>query len=390
MRLSSPAGQGLNDIMKRILGMKRWLIVLLIVFMFPFISLIGPSRLREGILRQLTYKVIASKLTDGITSDKEKALRIFRYVHQHLYTPPSSKPAGKSILDVLVRNIAWCDQQSDTLAVLARRFFVNGGWVALYGYDNVSHHSVCVLDIEGKYRMFDPMNGYIFLTEDNDIATLQDIQNRPGLLKSEQFQAIQSFTGNGASNYFKLYEPRYKWEIHIPSTPIWLKYIDYYYDIFGDAFLVLFQDLYFKAAGVDLFLKARLKHLSFRYESAIEDYTDIIRNEDIIQSDILLIDFNGATKEIIKAEAMFFRGQAYWDMGECYKCIESLQEFHKNFPNNRWKGLSYFYLGDCYEKLEEFEKAEAFYSKAIIGPRAPRTPAPARLMKLSEKLKKRF
>ena len=347
--------------------------------------MIGPSRLREGVLRQLTYKVIASKLTDGITSDREKALKVFWYVNEHLYTPPSSKPAGKSILDVLIRNVAWCDQQSDTLAVLARRFYVNGGWVALFGYDKVSHHSVCVLNINGKYGMFDPMNGYVFITKENDIATLQDIQEQKKQLQSEQYKAMLSLKGGGVSKYFKLYEPRYKWDIHIPRTPIWLKYIDYYYNIFGDNFLMLFQELYFKVAGTDLFSKARIKHLSFRFESAIEDYNEIIRNTDVIQPEFLLIDYNSITSDILKSEAMFFRGQAYWDMKKYDKCITSLQELCKKFPNNRWKGLAYFYLGDCYEKLGEIEKAKSFYYNSTIGPRAARTPAPTRLMKLSEK-----
>ena len=374
--------------MKKKSGVKKWFIFLFIAFIFPLITLIGPSRLREGILRHLTYKVIAGKLTDGITSDREKALRVFHYVHQHLYTPPSSKPAGKSILEVLTRNIAWCDQQADILAVLARKFWVNGGWVALYGFDEISHHSVCVLDIDDKYRMFDPMNGYVFFTKENEIATLKDIQDKNKKLKSEQFQAMQSLRGDDVFKYFKLYEPAYKWDVHIPRTPIWLKYIDYYYDIFGDAFLVLFQELYFKVTDTDLFRKARLKHLSFRFESAITDYTYIIKNECAIQSGILLIDYKSITKDIMKAEAMFFRGQAYWDMRNYNKCIISLQEFIKEFPDNRWERLTYFYLGDCYEKLGESGKAKAFYSRSVMGPRAPRTPAPARLMELSEKIKK--
>lgn len=333
-------------------------------------------------LRQLTYKVIASKLTEGIESDREKALNIFRYVHQHLYAPPKSKPAGKSILEVLTRNIAWCDQQSDIMAVLSRRFWVGGGYVTLYGYDHISHHTVCVLKLDGKYRMFDPLHGYIFYTKNGEIATLEDIQEKNRELQSGQFEAWHRLTGDVAYDYFKLYEPKYKWDMHIPGTPIWLKYVDYYYDIFGDPFLALFQELYFRVENTPLFLRARLKHLVYRFESAIEDYTEIIKSGRIIQSEILLIDYDRVTEDILKAEAMFFRGQAYWDMKAYEKCIVSLTEFLRDYPNNRWNELAFYYLGDCYEKIGEFNKARTFYSK-ISKAKIHLTPAVLRLMKLS-------
>jgi tetratricopeptide (TPR) repeat protein len=198
---------------------------------------------------------------------------------------------------------------------------------------------------------------------------------------------MRYFTGDGIDEYFRLFEPAYKWRIHDPRTPIWLKYIDFFYDVLGDRFLIFFQDLYFRAAETDLYTRARLKQLTWRHESALQDYDHIIENGYTAQSKVLLIDYEHITKDIMKAEALFFKGQTYRDMGDYPQCVATLQEYLRAFPRGRWNELAYYYLGEGYEKAGQLEKAESYYT-LLKGPRFPRTPAPTRLKRLIERTEK--
>jgi tetratricopeptide (TPR) repeat protein len=351
---------------------------LLLVFIPPLSLLLGPTTLREYANRELVYKVIADKVTRNATNEREKALRLFNYLHYHIHTPMRSRVSDVNQLHHLVRNVAWCDSQAGTLVALARKINLKGGWVALHGYDERSHHSTSVLYIDGKYRMLDPFYGYVFMTKDNDIATLEDIRTSQTMLSSEQYKAMQMIGSERLNKtlgidrlefYFKLYEPAYSWKIHMLQWSGFKRklvsmIVDTYYDVFGDIFLVPFQEMYFRVADTEPFLKARLKHLSLRLKSAIKDYDDIIKNEDLVKdSEILLIDYKDISTDIIRSEMMFFKGQALWDMKDFNKCIEAFKELLKAYSDTRWLGLAYFYLGNCYENLLEIDKAKYIYSK---------------------------
>jgi len=351
---------------------------LLLVFIPPLSLLLGPTTLREYANRELVYKVIADKVTKNASNDNEKVLKLFNYLHNHLYTPMRSRPADVNQLHHLVRNVAWCDSQAGTLVVLAKKVNIKGGWVGLCGYEEASHHSTSVLHIEGKFRMLDPFYGYVFITKDNDIATLEDIRTSQTMLSSEQYKAMQMIGSERLNKtlgidrleyYFKLYEPTHSWQIHLLK---WSGYkrkfvsmiVDTYYDIFGDIFLVPFQEMYFRVADTGPFLKARMKHLSLRLKSAINDYDNIMKSPYLVKdSEILLIDYKDLSNEIIRSEMLFFKGQALWDMKDFKKCIEAFKELLKTYSDTRWLGLAYFYLGNCYENLLEIDKAKYIYSK---------------------------
>jgi transglutaminase-like putative cysteine protease len=365
-------------------GRKRWWIVgilLLLVLLSPALTLLGPEDVREKMLQQLTLKAMSERVTKGSVSDQEKALRLFRYVHEHLFTPPRGKPAGDSILEVLVRNVAWCSRQSDILAMLARCVWIDGGYVTLYGYDEVSHHTVCGLALNGSLRMFDPQNGYVFYTRRGEIATLEEVRERGPGLRSAQFRAVERFQRSLSDRYFRLFEPKHDWEIHIPSAPLWIKYMDYVYDLLGDPFLEWYQEVYFRRGETDLFTRARLQHLAGRLEEALADYDRIIAGEDTAEPPVLQVDYRPVTREVLVAETRFFRGQALFDMKEHRACLEGLGAYLRKHPDNRWRDLALYYLGESCRKLGMYESAVTYFA-AIRGEALPGTPAPERLVRI--------
>lgn len=359
-------------------------VVLVIAFAVfsPLLLLLGNQYIRDKALQQLVFKVIAEKVTGDETEETEKALALFRYIHQHLYTPPDTDPGGRTLLEVLIRNIAWCNRQADILSKFARAIWIDGGYVTLYGYDDVSHHTVCVLKLHGELRMLDPFHGYVFYDKEGKIASLEALRNDWKHLKSSQFEAVRHFIGQEVDDYFKLFEKTHDWKVHIPSAPIWLKYMDYYYDAFGDWFLNLYLDLYFKRSKTDLLTRARIKQLTWRFESALEDYDRILKSDYLEQVPVLQIDYEPVTRDILEGESSFFRAQTYFDMGRYDLCAQSLEDFIRRYPESRWKKLACYYLGRSYEEIGNFHKAIFWYS-VIKG--IDETPAPEKLAALLER-----
>jgi tetratricopeptide (TPR) repeat protein len=275
-------------------------------------------------------------------------------------------------LKYLIKGTAHCDQQVRTLIDLAKKADLKARLLFLRGYDSISHHSVCEIYLDGKFRVFDSDYGYVFRNHHNEIATFLDIQKHGRKLKSEKLDALLFLNKDFSTvEYFRLYEPTY--EFTVAKTNFKIRkgrmfragVIDLYYNIFGQPFLVHLLDLYFKVEKVEPFLRARLKHLLGRFQSAITDY-NICLNEN---KNIFIV-----------SEGLFFTGQLFWDMQDFNRCISTFEQLLREYPDNRWIEEIYFYLGDAYEHIKEIAKARFYYSKIKDS---HTTPAPQRLMQLS-------
>jgi hypothetical protein len=79
----------------------------------------------------------------------------------HLNTP---------FLPFLIPGEALCDEQPLALIDLAGKAHDKASVIYLWRYDEISHHSVCELYLDGAYKIFDPVYGYLFYHGDK-IAT---------------------------------------------------------------------------------------------------------------------------------------------------------------------------------------------------------------------------
>lgn len=77
--------------------------------------------MRDYAHKELVYRVIANKVTKNDKGDQERVLSLFKYVHEHLYTPFKSRSIDVDQLHHLTGNIAWCDSQASTLVALTRK-----------------------------------------------------------------------------------------------------------------------------------------------------------------------------------------------------------------------------------------------------------------------------
>lgn len=366
---------------ERNLNRKRVIIPILIislsaVLLNPFTwVLFGSTHLREKVIEQLIYTVLVDKLTHELKSDLEKARRLFDYVDTHFFhKSPRTIPYSiqDRYLKLLIRGTGYCDELAHLLIKLARNADIRGRVLHLRGYDNVSHHTVCDLYIDGEFRVFDPDYGYIFDSNGN-MATFYDIQANRNI-HSEKLDAQLFFNPSiDRSYYFKLYEPAHKFIIANTNYKLRIgkrlrsHIIDFYYTLLGDSFSNNLQNLYFRLNNTDQFVQARIKHLTFRFDDALLGYNEIISK---------------STDNNMRSECLFFKGQLFYDRGDFGKCIAALEEFMKSFPKHNHSHEIYFYLGNSYEAIQQPEKAKFFYSKIR---ESHTTPAPTKLKRIDER-----
>lgn len=327
-------------------------ILVVIIALLPFGMLLGPKVLRDYINRELAHKVITEKITKDLKTDEEKAIRLFNYVCTHIFKVTGVYAVNEFPLNDIVRGTAYCDQQANSLLWLARKAGIKGRLIFLRGYDSVSHHSVCDLYIDGRYRIFDPYYDFVFFNDEGKIATFNEIQNGYQDLRSDGLEALRLYSKFKLNNYFRLYEPAHEATFKTKDLKRILVsgFISLYYDIFGDPYVTMFQEFYFRLYDIQPFFRARFKHAAFRLKEAIADYNIVLDGQD--------------SSELLKGDAAYFRAQAVWDKGDYNRAVMEFNKFLEEYPKSRWHAAAWFYLGNSYEMLKDFNKAKSFYLKA--------------------------
>jgi len=82
----------------------------------------------------------------------------------------------------------------------------------LRGYESVSHHTVCDIYIDSKYRIFDPDFGFVFYIQ-RQIAAFDDIQQRRFEIESQKMKALQILAGFKPADYLRLYDSNYNYTV---------------------------------------------------------------------------------------------------------------------------------------------------------------------------------
>jgi len=337
--------------------------VLMALFFAPFLMLFGPPKLASYLHRELVYKTITDKVTEGVSADREKALRLMGYVHEHVV----ANQAGYEIIDKhplndMLRGVGACDQIANTLITLARKAGIKGRLIFLRGYQESSKHSVCDLYINGKFRIFDPTFDLVFLDNKGGIATFDDVQREGATLEpivqSRVSRMLKNFDYVARNLYFKLYQPEYEPEYFRLNYEqdkmrfILSRWMDLYYDLFGDTFLKLYQDTYFRIARIDPLIQARYMHLSSRYVEAIKAYSQLVLPP---------------TSEFRISESIYFTAVAFRDVGNYREAVTEFKRLLGDAPDTKRKELAMKYLVDLYDTLEDWDGAEYYLSFLMVG-----------------------
>ncbi len=238
----------------------KWLLAFLLLFsLVPFICLCSGTKNRETFFREISYRIIYDHLAENSKDDSSKAIHIFNLIHQNVSDAPKSlSPKDSSPFDIIIDSVGFCDQQANLMMTIAGIGGIKGNLIFLNGFDCISHHAVCELKIDGKYRMFDPFYNQILTKKNNEIASLKDIQNG----NEKQPKNISLLP----KEYFKWFEKKYPYKIAMTNeTPLIKKIarvgINTWYKLFGKVLLKPFISAYFILDNVSEIKKNRITRL---------------------------------------------------------------------------------------------------------------------------------
>ena len=342
-------------------------VAIIFLFLTPYFLLIGPDKLRDYLYRELVYKVVIENIILESDTDLEKSLKIQEWVHKNEYPFSQFGLIDESALTDFVRGIGYCDMLAKGVINLAKKVDIAGRVTGLYGYDSISHHSIAELKINNEYRIFDPYYNIIFRNKKNNIATFDDLQDKNIIetVHGEKFndRAIRyrEFLGENNNEYYRLFEPKYPSRIMAITSPIsnlkkLLSFmVDKNYEIFGDYFLKSFEALYFKIDKSDPLLIARYKHLTFRFEDSINDYTTLIELYPDLNSSAFSTFWDTFIYQTPGIDTyMYFRAKAYWDIQDWANCSLNFKKIFMEHPYTKWNRPVRLFLDDCNKRLAEY------------------------------------
>lgn len=346
--------------------MPRFLKAILLIFVFlftgllvsPLVSLFLPQKLTQRTYQRLIFDVIVDSQTKGLRTDRDKALKLYKYVVDHEFlqgTPYSCKP-----LQSLIDGQAWCDFQARTLNALLGQAGVESRYAMLLNKDNISNHTLNEVLIAKKWRVFDPALNIIYSDEKGDFATLKQLSDNPQLILNDRkmlaLNVYDPFIHDDLAKTFGILfpmplEPRRSVPTIKQAHP--LDYmVDIYYRLFGKSFLNMYQDFYLKHKmdykakdDLKLFFMARNFHLAYR--------TDLAKN----YYNILLEKY---PKSDYAKDAIFFLGVLHSETGNYDKSIKLLKILSEE--HGKWKSAANYYLGKIYAALgKERESLDCYY-----------------------------
>ncbi len=294
-------------------------IVGLFLLLLPWLGLLGPDKLRDYLYRQLAYKVIVKNIvTESRDTDSDKVLKIMEWVHKTNYPLDAFGLIDMSAFDDFVRGIGYCDQSASGVINLAGKAGFSGRVTGLYGDHSISRHSIAEVNVNNRHVVIDPLYNVTYKNNHGELATFNDFQT------NATAKIIHSVRYNGDypdnSDYHRMFTPKHPPKILSTSDrnafkDLLSRLLAYYYDSFGDHFLKLYEKVYFARDNSDRFLIARYKHLTFRFDEAINEYTVLINSSSGNVSDSPLF-----TRFPFPETILYFRAKAYRDNYEWINC----------------------------------------------------------------------
>lgn len=186
------------------------LVALILFVSAPFLTLLLGNSLRDHVFREICYRIVFDKITVDCEDDRCVALKVFEFASAEIAIPEQHEVLmDLSPMEIIADGYGWCDQQANVMITLAGLGGINGDLLFLFGYDSLSHHSVCELEVDGKYRLFDPFYHASFRTSTGQLAGLND------LLQGDN--APDPITGTVPEDYFRLFENAYPPQIYLSN-----------------------------------------------------------------------------------------------------------------------------------------------------------------------------
>jgi tetratricopeptide (TPR) repeat protein len=358
------------------------LLILMVVLVFtPFFA---PERVQNLIYRELTYTLMAKRLTEKAITEEQKALMLYDWVEFNLTVVSDAKLIDYSPFNDMLRGIAWCDQQGFVLMTFLDKLKMTGR------LRDVQAHTTAEMLVNEDWCIFDPFFDFLpYNSEEGKLASYEDVRKMDKKeIYSQKLEAVSGMntllaTKELIKERFKPNDLRWKdgkgpcYKDYMPiDLPRSLAEIiaEMGYWLFGDWYARTLQDKLLKrpdgqkdpgekwfrrygqnfkpdAVAYNAFFKARNYHLHFRYDKALNYYDIVIKNH---------------PESRWAMEAEYFKAQALFETGRHKECIAFIASTgvleEKN--HQRYSQIAHV-AGLCHEALDEKEKAIKNYEASL-------------------------
>ncbi|MCF8256687.1 MAG: transglutaminase-like domain-containing protein [Flavobacteriales bacterium] len=156
----------------------------------PFVLVLLHPSLAGFIHRQTAYGSISEEVTEGCSTDLERTMAVMAYVHLHeAHLSDWTLARDRDVLHDLVRNVGWCDQQSNAMAHLLLPLGIDARMVMF------PCHTFAEVIVHGRPLLFDPTYNSYFLDryQPDSIAGLDDLLTDPQAIVTRHGQDMAGY-----------------------------------------------------------------------------------------------------------------------------------------------------------------------------------------------------
>jgi len=137
----------------------------------------------EFVDRAAQYRQIASEITRGATSDRDRAVRVFDWTVKHVRPTPAGWPVvDDHILHIIIRGHGLDDQRADVFAMLATSAGLPAFWRKIRAPGTKDGVILTFVRVEGRWAVADVAKGFLFRNRRGDLATAEELAADPSLL----------------------------------------------------------------------------------------------------------------------------------------------------------------------------------------------------------------
>lgn len=152
------------------------------------------------------YGRLAARVTGGEPDETARALKLFDWTEANIRNRPESFPVvDDHVWHIVIRGYGEPDQRADVFTTLASYAGLRAYYLALH----VSAREallISLVQVDGRWRMFDTTNGLVFRTRQEQLATPEDIAADPTLIV-QNAGAGRTYGGHPYSAYFNGFKP---------------------------------------------------------------------------------------------------------------------------------------------------------------------------------------
>jgi hypothetical protein len=316
---------------------------------------------RHALYRKFLYSVVTQRVSRGTAPAESRQAAVER-LHDFVYLnvrTPYPWLIYDSPADVLIRGYGYCDQAVLVFIHLLDQIGFSGRQTVLKRDDGVSPHTVSEVFLDGEWRIFDTLYGFVPRRLDGQPATAADLGSMPELLKVSRADpqwyrnaevVVTLGKGRSESDRAPALDPFSRLAAWIPD---WLA------DGVQDLYLFLRPPTYASTTGVvvedyrnpdsRLFFKARNFHVFLRARKAEAAYEELLRRY--------------PSSDHADAALYWLALVRFSQLGDPESALEALEVLFEQHPRSPWIGDARYLQGRVEEERGNCRQAVALYAE---------------------------